>query len=312
MKEANDNKNPGLPKRMLRALLILVPLCILIVDTTRPFRSTFRDLYNVHDLEKLFLNAASRLDIPQMERLLAAGVDVNVQGDHGWYVGWNALHCAVWNTYANTKALEFLIARGANVNAKNVSGFTPLFYCETVFSASVLLKNGVHVDARANKANGMITALFWMQNPDVAQLLISSGANVNMVSMWGDTPLCYATQRSDLRLVKVLIANGADVNANGGAPLREAALDGDVQFVAFLISKGANLEARNADGKTAMHYAALESISSRAAVVALFLSKGAQVNPVDETGKTPLDYATSDELKALLRKHGAKSGNELK
>ena len=44
----------------------------------------------------------------------------------------------------------------------------------------------------------------------------------------------------------------------------------------------------------------------------LFLSKGAQVNARNKDGQTPLDVAKSDEIKALLRRHGGKPGKEIK
>ena len=55
-------------------------------------------------------------------------------------------------------------------------------------------------------------------------------------------------------------------------------------------------------------------------VTELFIAKGATVNAMDDGGQTPLDYAAtnpenpnaSSETAALLRKHGAKTGEELK
>ena len=45
--------------------------------------------------------------------------------------------------------------------------------------------------------------------------------------------------------------------------------------------------------------------------IEFLIANGANINAKDETGKTPLDSATS-ELTDLLRKHGAKTGEELK
>ena len=50
-------------------------------------------------------------------------------------------------------------------------------------------------------------------------------------------------------------------------------------------------------------------------VVELLISKGANVNAKDEYGKTPLDKAVGirhTETANLLRKHGGKTGEELK
>ena len=47
----------------------------------------------------------------------------------------------------------------------------------------------------------------------------------------------------------------------------------------------------------------------------LFITKGADVNPKNEDGETPLDkaiYKERTEITDLLRKHGGKTGEELK
>jgi ankyrin repeat protein len=65
-------------------------------------------------------------------------------------------------------------------------------------------------------------------------------------------------------------------------------------------------------GKTTSHYAA---VNGRKVIVELLIAEGADVNAKDEEGKTPLD-ATSvynkKETADLLRKHGGKTGAELK
>jgi hypothetical protein len=43
---------------------------------------------------------------------------------------------------------------------------------------------------------------------------------------------------------------------------------------------------------------------------ALLIAKGADVNAKDKKNETPLDEAWDEEMTALLRKHGAKSGKD--
>ena len=47
-------------------------------------------------------------------------------------------------------------------------------------------------------------------------------------------------------------------------------------------------------------------------IVELLISKGADVNAKDLRDATPLDYAVLSETADLLRKHGGKTGEELK
>ena len=78
------------------------------------------------------------------------------------------------------------------------------------------------------------------------------------------------------------------------------------------LDAGANV---NASGKTLLGYSVtpLHEAASwgQKGNIELLIANGANVNAKDEAGKTPLDSATS-EVADLLRKHGGKTGEELK
>jgi cytohesin len=63
---------------------------------------------------------------------------------------------------------------------------------------------------------------------------------------------------------------------------------------------------------TPLHFAAL---NGRKVIVELLIAKGGDVNAKDDDGETPLDASSvfnKTETAALLRKHGGKTGEELK
>ncbi|MDA7625099.1 ankyrin repeat domain-containing protein [bacterium] len=65
-------------------------------------------------------------------------------------------------------------------------------------------------------------------------------------------------------------------------------------------------------GTTTLHDAAF---SGHKETVELLIAKGADVNTQDDDDKTPLDWAIQfkkPEIIPLLRKHGGKTGEELK
>jgi cytohesin len=65
---------------------------------------------------------------------------------------------------------------------------------------------------------------------------------------------------------------------------------------------------KNVNRTSPLHYAA---VYDQKEIAELLLVKGADVNAKDVDGETPLDQAES-EIANLLRKHGGKTGEELK
>ena len=91
-------------------------------------------------------------------------------------------------------------------------------------------------------------------------------------------------------------------------PIHNAARNGQLQRAALLIATGAEVNAKDEDAWTPLFFA---TGLRHKELVALLIAKGADVNAKDEVGKTPLDQA-SGEIADLLRKHGGKTGEELK
>ena len=59
-------------------------------------------------------------------------------------------------------------------------------------------------------------------NKEIAENIITNGANVNAKDRFDNTPLHYAVQTDQKEIIELLIAKGADVNAknnNGRTPL---------------------------------------------------------------------------------------------
>ena len=163
-------------------------------------------------------------------------------------------------------------------------------------------------------------------NIEAVKQHLAAGANVNAKDgETGLTPLQVATNRGSKEVVELLIAAGADVNAKGflgGTPLHNAVIDGHKEVAELLIANGAYVNAKNKYDGTPLHNAAIDGHTE---IVELLIAKGADVNAKADTGWTPLDSAErvseddSPEDKAnkketadLLRKHGGKTGKELK
>ena len=91
--------------------------------------------------------------------------------------------------------------------------------------------------------------------------------------------------------------------------IHQAAKEGNIVAVKQHLAAGTNVNAKLQGGWTPLHLAVQEGHME---VVELLIANGADVNAVDVLlGWTPLDYAEG-ETAALLRKHGGKTGEELK
>ena len=96
----------------------------------------------------------------------------------------------------------------------------------------------------------------------------------------------------------------------------DAAKDGNIEAVKQHLETGHDVNAKNIVGSTSLHNAGLKGHKE---IAELLIAAGANVSAISDGGITPLYIATepgnpnaSTELANLLRKHGAKTGEELK
>lgn len=131
------------------------------------------------------------------------------------------------------------------------------------------------------------------------KLLIANGADVNEKSnCHGFSPL-HLTR--DDKLIKLLIMNGADVNAKdhfGNTPLDIAYENADMTTLKILIENGANMNSKDKYLDTPLHLACLQN---QLEMVKLLIDSGANVNIVNGDGFTPLQVAFDKEHIELVK-----------
>jgi ankyrin repeat protein len=238
-------KNLLVPSRRTRLVALVFIASMLI--------ATGLQAGEIHD-------AAASGDLNKVEALLVADPALLESKDSD---GNTPLISACWGPPANgprVAVADFLIDKGANINARNDRGATPLYFA--------------------------------LKDPDLAQRLVARGADVNIRAFGDHTPLHQAAFSGDLRVAKLLIDHGANLDASGaqGTVLHRIIYQktkAGSEMAKLLIESGARLQ-EFSYGNTELHLAALDNYAD---VVPILVKHGANVDAVNSYGHAPLYYA---------------------
>lgn len=87
-------------------------------------------------------------------------------------------------------------------------------------------------------------AILSRRPPFIILQLIKEGADVNGISLIDTSPLEYAVLNRNIEIIKILLANGANINATStlGTPLLIAIKKGDLEIFNFLLAQGARTD----------------------------------------------------------------------
>jgi len=198
---------------------------------------------------------------------------------------------------ANGTATEVrdAIAMGANVEARDMFGYTPLMlaaYKGSPDTVRALLT--AHANAQdTNKQEGGLTALMIAAasnpNVEVTKLLLDAGSSVESV-IESKTTGFIAIDANQAHDSSLFAYDGLGVS--GDTALMLALKNTNIQVVETLIKAGASVEARDAIGTTALMLVAYQRNADQMAK--LLIHWGANVEDRDIHGYTPLMYAAGD------------------
>lgn len=213
----------------------------------RAFRRPGAMIFQIMENGDTPLHMASRqLMEDAVQVLIAAGSDINMHNDRSC----TALHCAA--LVGANGILKMLISAGADLKARNRNCETALH--EAVRSGSQdsvhsLISAGVEIDARAQCGPwSWQSALHYAAKSEqrdsvqIASQLLAAGANVNLESREGESPLGFAASRGSLDMVSLLISAGAEVGREAGRDALYLALKaGHMDVVSVLTWGGADV-----------------------------------------------------------------------
>jgi ankyrin repeat protein len=152
------------------------------------------------------------LSIEEAEELIKNGADVNIKNSYGD----TPLYLK-----KSFKFVKLLIENGADVNARNIDDMTPLFFTMHPDIAQLLITHGADINAKDSagltrlhddfneeiiKNKSSLYDMHSTRASDMMIFLIENGAEINVRTIYGDTPLDF--QLSSLN-ARELIKHGA-------------------------------------------------------------------------------------------------------
>ncbi|XP_013380839.1 ankyrin repeat and KH domain-containing protein mask [Lingula anatina] len=218
--------------------------------------------------------------IKTLKALLKSGRSVDVKDNRGWRPTHEAAHAG------HTQCLELLLnSKFTDVNWRNFEGLTALFFAVK------------------------------QQHVDCVSLLLRHGADPNLSSELEGNPLDIAAAANDVKIAKMLVDHGADVNAQNHylkyTALHSAVNSKSADVVEFLLAQGSQLSLSDENQMTAFVHAALKG-DIKCLTLLLEEAKKQGLPHLVDVGAydhaTPLFLAAQEgyvDCVELLLKHGA-------
>jgi ankyrin repeat protein len=191
------------------------------------------------------IQAVNAREVEIAEFLISHGADVNRRD----FMNYTALHWAIDRGPLDTvrsSMINLLISKGADIKGSG-KDYTPLHKAVMmdIESTKLLLDLGANVNARDGAGTTPLHKAAEHGDKAIVELLIERGADVNAKDIAGDTALHRAAQYGNVSIAQVLIAHGVDINARtlygktARQYAREANVEGKKEFIDFLLQHGA-------------------------------------------------------------------------
>ena len=190
--------------------------------------------------------------------------------------------------------IPMLIQQGAETEASNATGETPLFIAVRVDSPATiraLVTNGASLSNRDSLGNSALhTAVRWSAL-NAAITLLDLGMDINGHALNGKTALHDSIRLGIQNIETLLIQRGANIearDADGNTPFMEAVMAGNFMAMERLVSNRADFNSRNFRGDTPLHIAV---VMERLEIANILLQWGASIHARNSRERTPLQEA---------------------
>ena len=242
--------------------------------------------------------AAKQGDVNELKAAIRASGHVNAM-DRMHY-NRTALHYACQK--GHIEAVTFLLSKAADPEMKDDQGKTPSDYAAHFNHPSIveLINSKSHeqltmdldtairtgsivpfrmyvskmddVDEQNEHGWTMLMRVSMFNYPELAEFLLSLGANIHATEMYGTNALMFAARQDNKDIAEVLIREGARVNDQnnyGTTALMFAAENGHKGVVKYLLSVGADVDLKTINGETAVSRSLMHAHTSEVAELLL-------------------------------------------
>ncbi len=242
-------------------------------------------------------DAARKEDTGLIKRLLKSGADIEEAAGENLE---RPLYLAALHN--NISAVKCLLDRGANIEAKNKSGYTAFTVAAWEGHKSIvecLLDYGANIEARKECDTALMKAAS-AGHKSIINCLLDRGANIEVENEHGNTALAVAAWDGHKSIVECLLDHGANMEAKNrydDTALMKAASKGHKAIIECLLDRGANMEVKNEYDDTALTSAAWKGHKS---TVECLLDYGANIEVKSDYGNTALTTAARDGHKSIV------------
>lgn len=199
--------------------------------------------------------------------------------------------------------IQQLILMGADIEAANATGETPLFMAvskDLQSTTNILIRAGASIAARDVLGNTCLhTAVRWNAQK-AASVLLDAGIEIDAHAQNGKTALHDAVRLGISGIESILISHGASLevrDADGNTPLVEAIMAALPVTVERLVQLKANPNTRNIQGNTPLHSAVS---MERSDIVNILMPLGVSIHAKNTLGITPLMLAMESSEKISM------------
>lgn len=241
-----------------------------------------------HGGRTLLIHACIHGPLPVVRWLLEQGANPNA----GTWSGGKPLMVAAEHGHA--EAVRLLLERGADPNAVDKNGWNALLAAtsaDCTEAVRLLLEHGATPDAARPLGDTALMLAAQYGTTQTMRLLLDHGADPNATDHYGRTTLMRAViQGGSEKTVRLLIARKTSMEARdktGCTALAWAAWHGRIAIATLLLAHGADPNAQNQDGETVLAMAARRTRPQ--ALIPLFgplFAAGADPSITDSSGRT--------------------------